>query len=381
MTTYKDFDRIIDNDTHYLCKDTWGRKLIDDAKKELDKKFQDFKDSLQDRYVLIGDSYLEGYTPDGNVESFGKKLQQRLKKSDNDFIMKYKGGCGFKNTISGVNFNSLLNDAYANTKNPETISHVIFAGGYNDSGYDSDTIQSAMNEAIDNAYKKFPNCTVYVANIATAFNNSEVLWHLHDNVQHAYNYSGIHNAVPMAKIGDCLHERGMLASDGYHPTDWGQGVIASAIYYGLHGQTWFPVGKYITFTTTNTSQGLSANKMTGQEWYTDKEVNLVIYRIDFTTQPSTLPNETNWSVGNTKDFKYLKQTYATFSSELCTATVAYNGGANFKTVPVTVGVNQDGYLFVRLHNLKDDHTGYEDLPNVKFIAFDWCTIRIPISFA
>ena len=61
MGTY-DFDRFKDNANTYLCKDTQGRKNLEDYKPVVDKKLQDLKESLKNRYVLIGDSYLDGYT-------------------------------------------------------------------------------------------------------------------------------------------------------------------------------------------------------------------------------------------------------------------------------------------------------------------------------
>ena len=85
MTTY-DFDRFKDNGNVYMCKDTEGRQKIEDIRTETDNKLEAFRKSLLDRYVIIGDSYLEGYTPDGNVESFGHKLQRMMNKSDEDWV-------------------------------------------------------------------------------------------------------------------------------------------------------------------------------------------------------------------------------------------------------------------------------------------------------
>lgn len=380
MATY-DFDRFKDNQNTYLCKDTEGRRQLEETKTELNKMFQDFKDSLQDRYVLIGDSYLEGYTPDGNVTSFGSKLQKMLKKDNQDFIMSYKGGTGFINSVGNETFLTLTQKAYDKTSHPETISHVIYAGGYNDQGYNSEDIQSAIQNCYSKVKTLFPNATMYVANIACNFKNAQILFNLHDKVEHAFTYSAIKNdsIVNLGYIGNCLHERAMMASDGYHPKDWGQGILACALYYKLKGGEWFPVGRYSTFTAKYSSPSISVSTTTGYESFTKDTVSIVVSRISFSTQP-TIPTEREWVVGNISDTQYLRTTYTTFSSIQTTGIVSYNGGANFRTVSMELGINDSGNFFVRLHTLNKDDTNYENLPNIKFIAFDNAIIRVPISY-
>lgn len=377
MTVYKDFDRIIDNDTHYLCKDDYGRKLLDDYKQVVDKKFED----LKNRYVIIGDSYLEGYNPDGNVESFGNKLKVMMNASDEDWIMAYYGGTGFVNTVSGKNYKSLTQEAYSRTTKPETITHVIYAGGYNDSSYTSENIQNAVADCYSKMHELFPNAVMYLANIGSTFTNHEILWHLHDNVLHAYNCSAgdTKKICSFGYIGNALHERGMLASDGVHPTDWGQWIIAVALSYKLRGGEYEPVGRFIDFTAKSTTTGVSSSTVTGKEFFNKDTLTLTIHRIDFTVQPS-IPTEIAWVVGDIKDMHYVRDTYHYMASIQTTGIVAYNGGANFRTCSMTIGINEGGYIFVRLHTLNKDDTNYEVLNNIKFIAFDDTTLRVPLCY-
>ena len=184
MTTY-DFDRFKDNGNVYLCKDTEGRQKIEDIRTETDNKLETFRKSLLDRYVIIGDSYLEGYTPDGKVESFGIKLQRMMHKSDEDWIMAYYGGTGFINKVDNKDYSTLTQDAYNKCTSPETISHVIYAGGYNDSDNNSEAIQKAVKSCYDKMHSLFPNAVMYLADIGCSFRNETILWHLHDNVLHA----------------------------------------------------------------------------------------------------------------------------------------------------------------------------------------------------
>lgn len=380
MGTY-DFDRFKDNGNVYMCKDTEGRQKIEDIRVETDNKLEAFRKSLLDRYVIIGDSYLEGYTPDGNVESFGLKLQRMMNKSDEDWIMAYKGGVGFINKVDNKDYSTLTQDAYNRCTSPETISHVIYAGGYNDSNNSSEAIQKAIKSCYTKMHSLFPNAVMYLANIACNFKNEEVLWHLHDNVLHAYDYAGGENKkiVSLGYIGNCLHERSMMASDGYHPNDWGHGVLSVALSYKLRGGEYQPIGRFVDFTSKYSQPSVSVSTVLGKEFFDKETLTLVFHRIDFTTQPS-IPTEQAWIVGKTSDMKYVRNTYHYMASVQTTGIVAYNGGANFRTCSMTIGVNEGGLLFVRLHTLNKDDTNYEVLKNIKFIAFDDATLRVPLSY-
>lgn len=380
MATYN-FDKFKDNGNTYLCTDTEGRQKIEDIRTETDNKLEEFRKSLKDRYVIIGDSYLEGYTPDGNVESFGIKLQRMMNKSDEDWIMAYKGGTGFINKVDNKDFSTLTQEAYNKCTSPETISHVIYAGGYNDSSNNSEAIQKAIKSCYDKMHSLFPNAVMYLADIACNFKNEEVLWHLHDNVLHAYDYAGGSNykITSLGYIGNCLHERGMMASDGYHPNDWGQGVLALALSYKLYGGEYQPVGRFVDFVSSYSQPSVSVSRTQGKEMFNKDTLTLVFHRIDFTTQPS-IPTEKAWVVGKTSDTKYVRNTYHFMASIMTTGIVAYNGGANFRTCSMTIGIQEGGFIFVRLHTLNKDDTNYEVLNNIKFIAFDDTTLRVPLCY-
>lgn len=380
MATYN-FDRFKDNGNTYMCTDTEGRQKIEDIRTETDNKLEEFRKSLQDRYVIIGDSYLEGYTPDGNVESFGIKLQRMMNKSDEDWVMAYKGGVGFINKVNQQDFSTLTQDAYNKCKSPATITHVIYAGGYNDSGNNSEAIQKAVKSCYDKMHSLFPNAVMYLADIACNFKDESILWHLHDNVLHAYNYAGGSNLkiTSLGYIGNCLHERGMMASDGYHPNDWGQGIIALALSYKLRGGEYQPVGRFVDFTSTYSQPSVSVSTVTGKEFFDKETLTLVFHRINFSTQPS-IPTERAWVIGKTSDLKYVRNTYHYMASIQTTGIVSYNGGANFRTCSMSIGIQEGGFLFVRLHTLNKDDTNYEVLNNIKFIAFDDTTLRVPLSY-
>lgn len=386
MGTY-DFDRFKDNSNTYLCKDTKGREDLETAKAETDTKFNNFKkevdkkfEDLKNRYVLIGDSYLDGYTPDGHVNDFGGKLKTMLKCGDGDFYQKSKGGTGFSASSDGKTFITLINDIYPSVTHPETITHVIFAGGYNDARFSSEDIQSAITSCYARVMEKFPNSTMYIANIGSCFNKAEQLWYLHDHVNHAYSYCSINNehCVYLGYIGNALHERGMLASDGVHPTDWGQGIIATSLFFALNGSEFFPVGRFHGFLAKYEQDSHNSN-IAGFEYYTKDEVCLTIKNIYFFNQ-ETIRCETNWVVGRISDCSYIRSGYDTMCSVQAGAIISYDGGHKFINAPVTVGILQDNLFFVNIHAVNKEGTNYETLNNVAYINFTYATLRVPISY-
>lgn len=386
MGTY-DFDRFKDNSNTYLCKDTQGRQLIENTAVELtnnlnaykqvvDKKFED----LKNRYVLIGDSYLDGYTPEGHVNDFGGKLKTMLKCGDGDFYQKSKGGTGFVASSDGKTFMTLINDIYPSVSHPETITHVIFAGGWNDSGYTSENLQNAISSTYAIVMQKFPNATMYTANIASSFYNAEKLWYIHDHVEHAYSYSAINNehCVHLGYIGNNLHEKGMLASDGIHPTDWGQGIIAISIFYALNGGQYVTVGRFHGFESSY-REGSHNSVIAGYEMFSKDTVCLTIRNVYFHNQV-TIKNEQDWVVGRISDLSYVRSGYDTMSSIQAGAIISYDGGNKFINAPVTVGILQNNLFFIRIHAVNREGTNYETLNNVVYINFNYATLRVPISY-
>lgn len=379
MGTY-DFDRFKDNGNTYLCKDTQGRQNLEDYKPIVDKKLLDLKESLKNRYVLIGDSYLDGYTPQGNVNDFGGKLKTMLKCADGDWFQKSKGGVGFVASSEGKTFMTLINDIYPSVTHPETITHVIFAGGWNDSEYTSEDIQSGIASTYAIVMQKFPNATMYTANVASSFDNAEKLWNIHDRVEHAYSYSAINNehCVHLGYIGNNLHERGMLANDGVHPTDWGQGIIAISIFYALNGGEYVPVGRFRGFESTY-KEGTHNSVIAGYEMFSKDTVCLTIRNVFFHNKEN-IDNEQAWVVGRISDLSYVRSGYDTMCSMQAEAIISYDGGSKFINAPVTIGIMQNNLFFVKIHAVNREGTTYETLNNVAFINFNYATLRVPISY-
>lgn len=390
MGTY-DFDRFKDNSNTYLCKDTKGREDLATAKEETDTKFNNFKkevdkkfEDLKSRYVLIGDSYMEGYTPDGNIESFAPKLKRLLNASDDDFIIACHGGVGFKNIdASGKTLITLIDDAYAMTKKPETITHVIFAAGFNDHTYNANDIQVKIIEAYKKVHEKFPKATMYVANVASIFNSNQadVLYNLQDHVQLAYTRSAQqgYSIVDMGYIGRYLHERSMLSlKDGIHPVDYGHNVIATAMYYKLMGGDYFPVGPSSEYVCDYKDQYGNHSNVSMLENISGDTLTVAIRNVYFFKR-ANIGHEAPYFIGTVTNSKYIRGGYDTVFAVEATGIVNYSGKT--KNVPFTIGLANDGHFFIINHLANAEGTGYEDLNDTESIVFNRCFIRMPLGYS
>lgn len=205
----------------YDVKDLQAREDIESANQEInDLKIP--KPKFKDKKVLlIGDSYGEGYTPDGNVTSW-EDLFITITGLTNT-IKKYKGGSGFVNLSSdNKTFQTLLEEVDSDNH----ITDIIILGGYNDLSYNSTQITNAMKNFKIKANEKFPNADIYVGMIGWSSNPSSI-YNL-NTLLYKYRISSANSCLNyLNNIEYSLHEYfSSFSSDGIHPNTHGQEVIA-----------------------------------------------------------------------------------------------------------------------------------------------------------
>lgn len=194
---------------------------------------------MNGKIVCIGDSYLQGYSPDGKVKSWGSFLCETLKKTaGDDFLSFAHGGCGFCMQNGGKTFGTLLAEA-ADTlaDNEELVTAVIVGGGVNDRSYSTGgylaELKQAVIDFVEDAQAYFPRATVYVAHISTAVSSS-VLQKI--NVPFAYANAATGGAVYLGNIAAILTaDKGLFASDKTHPNERGQEALAARLHNALRG--------------------------------------------------------------------------------------------------------------------------------------------------
>lgn len=172
------------------------------------------------KIILIGDSYAEGYTPDGNVTSWQTFFKNLTGLSNT--ITKYQGGAGFVNISSDKNFQTLLEEVTSDNE----VTDIIVLGGYNDTAYNFIQIQNAMKSFQLKANEKFPNANLYVGMVGWS-KNSNMIYNLNNTISKYKINAPLCNMSYLNNIEYSLHEYFLsFASDGIHANEHGQYMIA-----------------------------------------------------------------------------------------------------------------------------------------------------------
>ena len=177
--------------------------------------------------VCIGDSYLEGYTPDGTIAGWGDRLASLSGWTVHKY---YKGGAGFTNTVDNINFTTLLNSAKNGVPDANAIDLVIVAGGYNEG---SGIVRNNVKNWVDTARNYFPNAIIAVGYIAV--HGTRSVYSVNASVA-AYTQE-ISGCMSLGDLSGALITDLTInvSSDGIHPNSTGQSMIASAIYNAIRG--------------------------------------------------------------------------------------------------------------------------------------------------
>lgn len=179
------------------------------------------------KYIFIGDSYAQGFSPDGITKPWDNLIIEKLSLTNS--IRANYGGIGFVATNDGYNFNTLL----SNIPNDSDVTDIIVGGGYNDTGKSQSEINAAINNFKTTAKQKFPNAKIYVAFIG---NTNLVAKKLDLYIAKSYYskscYENGVNFLTNTEYALSVYNK-LFATDGYHPNQLGQEHISNAIISAL----------------------------------------------------------------------------------------------------------------------------------------------------
>lgn len=210
--------------------DTNLQKKIDDNGTLLSALRQEFNSTrVNKKIVLIGDSYDEGYTPDGNVQGWGEKLISSMPYCT--FVNKYSGGSGFSHVSAstGKKFIDLLNEAGASMGEADrnNVSLVLVAGGMNDSDQTKADLINATNAFASRCRELYPyaECTFAFIGWSSQSAIRNKLRTLCSNLR-SCRASGMKIITSTAFT---LHDYSYFSSDGIHPNASGQDAITQTL--------------------------------------------------------------------------------------------------------------------------------------------------------
>lgn len=235
--------------------------------------------------LLIGDSYMEGYSPDGSVTSFGTRVKNAIEGSSNKKVhILCKGGYSFCNGT----WESLLSD-WVSKQTEETINkigHVYIVGGANDRHNTSNEIGTALKSFFTYVKTKFKNAsyTIFfvgsgVENLATQ--HTDVTAANFYRVAVAYLYYAYYGYNFVDGSGVIKYNK-YFSSDYFHPNESGQLMLANALMNIINGsepKSWgMKQGNAVTIASGNTS-----SESTEDNYTIDNDtstLNLTVYSKD-----------------------------------------------------------------------------------------------------
>lgn len=221
---------ISDEETARKNADNNLQKNIDANGTLLSALRQEFNSTRTNKsVVLIGDSYDEGYTPDGNVNGWGARLISQM--SYCSFVNKYSGGSGFSHVSAstGKKFIDLLNEAGNEMGEAErnNVSLVLIAGGMNDRDQTKADLQNAINAFASRCRELYPyaDCTFAFIGWSSQASIRNQLRTLCSNLR-SCRTSGMKIITSTAFT---LHDYSYFSSDGIHPNNNGEDALAQTL--------------------------------------------------------------------------------------------------------------------------------------------------------
>lgn len=190
------------------------------------------------RIVFIGDSYGQGWTPDGTFTSWCELVKDLLGLASGDYRIEAEGGAGFSKIASqGRQYvPTLVQSAYQNISNPSTVTDIIIGLGYNDcySSSELGTVSTGLQNTIATCKSLFPVARVHLFAIGftTVISRQYAL-----NVVYNKAYAKEYLDYSYHNISESLNHISYMASDGIHPVQAGQNRIALNIIRCLTGSS------------------------------------------------------------------------------------------------------------------------------------------------
>lgn len=223
-----DFDKINILGTTINVKDSIARSGIENTNAMLNTTNTNL-DALSNKvtklhhkgYIFIGDSYTQGYSPDGNISNtFVNQIISNLKITD--VKISANGGASFANSAN--NFLTLLKNINVTDKN--SITNIVVFGGYNDYSWSKTDIITGMTNFFNYAKTNYPNAIISIGYVGFCTDSSTYNKRA-DSVSIYNEVSGHLGGNYLSGCEYILHNTNEMSSDGIHPNITGHKMLAS----------------------------------------------------------------------------------------------------------------------------------------------------------
>lgn len=360
---------LIDISDSTVTSDNLDEGLIaysSDGKRVVGTKMN-LEDRSKRKLIFIGDSYGDGYTPDGSYTGWCDRLKNKLVNchfsADNIYI-NHKGGASFSNPSN--NYLTLLKGVQVSNK--KMVTDVLIGGGYNELAYgdQASTVKSNIDTLISYVQSTYPNAIVHFAPFGVAFKNRNNQFALRYKLMPAYTAKACYKNQPFVVVPgaeNILSFENMMSSDGIHPNEWGLECIAEYLKGYILGTGSSAIDK------RQLSVSLNGGTFTGT-MYGQCLGDINIYRIIFDSSVKHLnsngvsgfklytPVRTNAFPWRAPNMGYTD----------ANAIIQANGG--FFDVPVKFNVNNSNELYMQIKQCNSAHNNYQSYSNITQIQLD-----------
>lgn len=292
--------------------------------------------------ICIGDSYGEGYNPDGNVTGWPTLLKGCLGLTDDNFFSNSLSGAGF---VNNTTFATLLNQT-SNHFHNEDVTNVIVCGGFND----MNTTEHAIINAINNFKKQteiiYPNAHIFVGFIgeSTTMSTRGSLILPRASYVSGCEYNGI---TYLSGVENALHSDLMFGSDGIHPNVWGEESITNAISNALLNGYASVVHPGSTITNVTFKNGFTGSTIIDTAQYNDM---CSMYGSFSMTRTSDLTMKGDGTFYELFSFK-TSYVLGGFQCDLPTTAILGSADGSYRTVPCTLRIyNGSMWIAIRSAN-------------------------------
>ncbi len=198
-------------------------------------------ESLADRYyIFIGDSFGEGWTPDGFTTPYPVLFKNHYSIQNDHFFNSNVGGAGF---TTGTTFLMQLTALYSSIPDRSKITDIYVLGGRNEFSVADNAIQSAKQTFISYAKVNYPNAKIHIGFIGRSFEYiSDTTMAKQFTAFRSYrSNTELYGADYLNGIELALNSSSFYASDGKHPNQAGQNAIMEALIAINETGTYKPV--------------------------------------------------------------------------------------------------------------------------------------------
>ena len=327
------------------------------------------------KYVLIGDSYGQGYTPDGSVTGWCTIFRDRLGLNANNCIIITAGGTSFAHV--GYKWSDLVLEQTEDG----AVTDLIVLGGYNDNPYTEEDVRAGMEAFKQACDSKYPNADIYVGFVGRSTVNSQVQYNLYRCAGWYQKYCGWYNMRHLAGMKDALYDAyTMLSSDGYHPNQTGNNAIARALCNAYLGGDASVISNYenLTLTPSNNWESLNDNNLIGVTFSDGKYHLSCRGRLTISGQGHSITgNGEHWiELGNISG-GYMCGDY--YGRTVTTINMIIRSGSSYYHCDGALKI-QNKKLFVSLSQTTSNHSNYESYSNMNQVQIMPFTADFPALY-